>query len=90
MVSNTVDVAVGGRIRTIRLAREMSAEQLAIGCDISQSALLNIEDGHLRAGAELLVLLSRELGCSVPTFFVDELMTVHCTKERRKLFRIVT
>jgi transcriptional regulator with XRE-family HTH domain len=90
MVSNAVDVAVGGRIRTIRLACEMSGEQLAEACDVSQAALLNIEDGHLRAGAELLVLLSRELGCSVPTFFVDELMAAHCTKERRKLFRVVT
>jgi transcriptional regulator with XRE-family HTH domain len=90
MVGNTVDVAVGGRIRTLRLARDMSAEHLASACDINHADVLNIEDGSVRAGANLLILLSRELGCTIPAFFDDELMAAHCAKVRRKLFRIVT
>ncbi|WP_449372744.1 helix-turn-helix domain-containing protein [Arthrobacter psychrolactophilus] len=56
-----VDAVIRQRIRSLRLARGWSLENLAARCQLSASTLSRIESGHRRMALDQLLLIARAL-----------------------------
>lgn len=60
-----IDSLVRRRVRSLRLARGWSLDDLAGRCFLSPSTLSRIETGHRRIGLDQLTALARALGTSL-------------------------
>lgn len=67
---------IGGRLRDLRGARELSLRQLARLIGASPSLLSQIENGKVTPSVDTLYLLSGALGVPVAAFFGDSATTV--------------
>lgn len=75
--SNTdVDAAVRGRLRSLRLARGWTLDELAGRAHVSPSTLSRLETGDRRLALDLLVPLARALGTTI-----DELVATDADDE---------
>ena len=63
--------AVGRRIRELR-GFDMTQDEFAQRIGISQSYLSTVEHGHVEAGAEVLLAISREFGKSLEWLLTGE------------------
>jgi transcriptional regulator with XRE-family HTH domain len=63
--------AVGQRIRELR-GFHMTQTEFAERIGISQSYLSTVEHGHVEAGAEVLLAISREFGKSIEWLLTGE------------------
>lgn len=66
-----VDVAVGARIRALRVARGMSQQKLAAAIGYTFQQLQKYETGRNRVAASVMVRIARALGCSPASFFTE-------------------
>jgi transcriptional regulator with XRE-family HTH domain len=64
-----VDLQVGQTIRMLRLKREMSQEDLAVGCGVTFQQIQKYEKGTNRVSASRLVQIANVLGADVKVFF---------------------
>ena len=66
---------IGTNIKKIRIKQNLSAKQLAKKCGISETALLEIEDGKKVPTTQLTKLITKGLGVNIdaiePTYFSD-------------------
>lgn len=66
---------IGTNIKKIRIKQNLSAKQLAKKCGISETALLEIEDGKKVPTTQLTNLITKGLGVNIdaiePTYFSD-------------------
>lgn len=74
-MNHEYDQAIGANIRTIRLSRGMSQEQLAaklqlLGADITRSALAKIEVGQRHLYPDEISALKTALSVSYDSLFV--------------------
>ena len=60
-----VDALIRQRIRSLRLARGWSLENLASRCELSQSTLSRLETGHRRIALDQLVPIARAFGTTL-------------------------
>lgn len=67
-----VDVAVGSRVRLLRMAKGLSQEKLAAGLALTFQQLQKYEKGTNRISASKLAAIAGLLGCSVGTFFGED------------------
>lgn len=67
-----VDSLVRKRIRTLRVARGWTLDDLAERCYLSASSLSRIETGHRRIGLDQLTSIARTLGTSVDQLLEPE------------------
>ena len=65
-------VAVGDRIRQLRLARELTQTELARQIGIQQSDLSRMEKGEYRVSLDILFRLLHTMGISLLDFFGDQ------------------
>lgn len=54
---------LGGRIRDARVDADLTQTQLAVALDMDRSSVANMEAGRQRVLAEMVMTLSRLLGC---------------------------
>lgn len=66
---NNIDRHVGGRIRELRCDFEVPTEILARELGVSREDLASMEDGSLRAGAQVLGRAAKALGVDISYFF---------------------
>lgn len=66
---NTIDRHVGGRIRERRCELEIPTEILARELGVSREDLASMEDGSLRAGAQVLDRAAKALRVDISYFF---------------------
>lgn len=66
-----IDVAVGARLRRLRIAVGMTQQQLAEAVDVRYQQVQKYETGHNRISASRLVHCARVLGCSPASFFTE-------------------
>ena len=70
------DKAIGKNIRSLRLQKHLSQEELSArlqirGCDITRSALAKIEVGQRHLYPDEIVALKKTLGVSYDEIFCD-------------------
>ncbi len=64
--------SLGGKIRSIRESRSMTAEQLAERADLAPELVAQIESGALIPSLSPLIRIARSLGVRLGTFLDDE------------------
>lgn len=64
-----IDVAVGARVRLMRLARGMTQQKLADASGVTFQQMQKYERGLNRVSASRLVHIANALDCPVSTFF---------------------
>jgi transcriptional regulator with XRE-family HTH domain len=69
--SNPIDVHVGQRLRSLRLEKGLTQEELGESVDVSYQQIQKYETGTNRISASRLYLLSRHLGVGPAYFFED-------------------
>lgn len=70
-VPNPVDVAVGQRVRLLRMERGLSQERLAEALGVTFQQVQKYEKGINRIGASRLQLVATSLGISVASLFPE-------------------
>lgn len=65
-------IDIGNRIKEIRLAKSMSAKELAISLDVSPSFISAIEKGTKKVSIENLFKLCETMNISMSDFFKTE------------------
>lgn len=68
---NPIDVAVGARIRNLRLRHKLSQAEVARHLNITFQQIQKYEKGANRVGASRLSELAKLFGVSVDAFFTD-------------------
>ncbi|WP_079594942.1 helix-turn-helix domain-containing protein [Mycobacteroides abscessus] len=63
--------AVGGRIRSLRLALEMTQEDLALSSGVTRNVLIDVEHGRRGLLYERLVDIASALKVPVGDLFID-------------------
>ncbi|MGG9963972.1 helix-turn-helix domain-containing protein [Ferruginibacter sp. SUN106] len=71
MGEHKVLVKLGERIKTIRLSKSMTQNQLAMECDFEKASLSRIESGKSNPTIRTLYKLSTALGTSISDFFTE-------------------
>lgn len=66
-----VDIAVGARLRRLRVAVGMTQQQLAEAVGVTYQQMQKYETGYNRVSASRLVHCARALGCSPASFFTE-------------------
>jgi transcriptional regulator with XRE-family HTH domain len=66
-----IDIAVGARVRSLRIAAGMSQQRLGDAIGITYQQLHKYERGYNRIAASRLVQIARALGCSPASFFTE-------------------
>jgi transcriptional regulator with XRE-family HTH domain len=61
----------GGRLRELRRASDLTAQQLADAADVTIAGLMHYETGRSRPGINRLPLLADALGCPIDDLFVS-------------------
>jgi transcriptional regulator with XRE-family HTH domain len=69
---STISSKVGGQIRSLRIAAEMSAGALATAAGVSRSMLSRIENGRGSPSIEVLDRIATALDMPMSRFFVDQ------------------
>jgi len=70
---------LGGQIRSLRLAGDISAASLAKGAGLSRSMLSRIEHGLVSPSIEALDRISTALDVPMSRFFVDQIRRTDCS-----------
>ncbi|MET3465083.1 transcriptional regulator with XRE-family HTH domain [Variovorax sp. 1133] len=70
---------LGGQIRSLRLAGDISAASLAKGAGLSRSMLSRIEHGLVSPSIEALHRISTALDVPMSRFFVDQIRRTDCS-----------
>ncbi|GAB2840732.1 helix-turn-helix domain-containing protein [Ferruginibacter profundus] len=71
MGEHKVLVKLGERIKTIRVSKNMTQNQLAMECDFEKASLSRIESGKSNPTIRTLYKLSKALEISLEDFFKD-------------------
>ena len=75
-MENTIDyVAIGKRIKKLRLAKGMTQDELRDGIDISKTHMSHIETGSTMLSLPALVLLANRLDTTTDNLLMDNLTT---------------
>ncbi|WP_246191185.1 helix-turn-helix domain-containing protein [Aureimonas leprariae] len=69
--SNPIDVHVGQRLRSLRLDKGLTQEELGASVAVSYQQIQKYETGMNRISASRLYLLARHLGVGPAYFFED-------------------
>ena len=85
---NPVDVAVGARIRNLRLRHKLSQEEVGRRLKISFQQVQKYEKGTNRVGASRLSELAKIFGVSVDAFFSEVNGTGSKETSRRPIDRL--
>ena len=64
-------VSIGRRIKTIRFAKKMTQNDLAIECDFEKASLSRIESGKTNITIRTLYKISKGLDVNIAEFFRD-------------------
>ncbi|MCD8360303.1 MAG: helix-turn-helix domain-containing protein [Acidaminococcaceae bacterium] len=59
---------IGGNIRFLRMARQLSQQELAQRIDVSQTHLSNLERNHVNINLKLLLRIANVLECLLEVF----------------------
>ena len=59
---------IGGNIRFLRMARQLSQQELAQRIDVSQTHLSNLECGRVKISLKLLLCIANVLECPLEVF----------------------
>ena len=59
---------IGGNIRFLRMARQLSQQELAQRRDVSQTHLSNLEHNHVQISLKLLLRIANVLECPLEIF----------------------
>ncbi|MCD7875030.1 MAG: helix-turn-helix domain-containing protein, partial [Acidaminococcaceae bacterium] len=59
---------IGGNIRFLRMARQVSQQDMAESIGISQTHLSNLERNHVNVNLKLLLRIANVLGCPLEVF----------------------
>ena len=59
---------IGGNIRFLRMARQLSQQELAQRIDVSQTHLSNLERNHVNINLKLLLRIANVLECPLEIF----------------------
>ncbi|MCC8159519.1 MAG: helix-turn-helix transcriptional regulator [Phascolarctobacterium sp.] len=59
---------IGGNIRFLRMARQVSQQELAQRIDVSQTHLSNLERNHVNINLKLLLRIANVLECPLEIF----------------------
>ncbi|MDO5380137.1 MAG: helix-turn-helix transcriptional regulator [Acidaminococcaceae bacterium] len=72
---------IGGNIRFLRMARQLSQQELAQRIDVSQTHLSNLERNHVNVNLKLLLRIANVLECPLE-IFLDTQATLDWGKEQ--------
>ena len=61
-------MCIGGNIRFLRMARQLSQQELAQRIDVSQTHLSNLERNHVNVNLKLLLRIANVLECPLEVF----------------------
>ncbi len=61
-------MSIGGNIRFLRMARQLSQQEMAKRIGISQTHLSNLEHNHTQVSLKLLLRIANVLECPLPVF----------------------
>ncbi len=61
-------MCIGGNIRFLRMARQLSQQELAQLIDVSQTHLSNLERNHVNVNLKLLLRIANVLECPLEVF----------------------
>ena len=79
---------IGGNLRFLRMARQISQQDMAEHIGISQTHLSNLEHGHVQVNLKLLLRSANVLGCSLETLLdrkaATEWAEAHCTDDNEE------
>jgi transcriptional regulator with XRE-family HTH domain len=67
-----LEIAIGVRIRKLRVARNLTLDELATASGVSRAMISRIERGEASPTASLLARLCAALGLSLSAFFAEE------------------
>ena len=71
MTDRNVQEKLGERIKTIRISRNMTQNQLALECEFEKASMSRIESGKSNPTVRTLFRLSTALEISIFEFFRD-------------------
>lgn len=71
-MDGNLEIAIGARIRGLRVARGMTLEELASASAVSRAMISRIERAEASPTASLLARLCAALGLSLSAFFAEE------------------
>jgi putative transcriptional regulator len=66
------DIVIRNQIRALRLAREITQEQLAAACGVTRQTIIALEAQKYAPSLELAFKLSLALGCTLDDVFQFE------------------
>ena len=69
--TSLVDIAIGNKVRLLRMAKKLSSEDLAARIGLSEIDYINHEAGELRFSPEILMKLCRILQVGLAEIFTD-------------------
>lgn len=72
MMDDDLEMAIGVRIKQLRIARGMTLDELANASAVSRAMISRIERAEASPTASLLARLCAALGLSLSTFFAEE------------------
>lgn len=68
---NSIPAMFGRRVRHLRVAMELSQEQLAALCDLDRTYISSIERGQRNVSLKNIATLAQALNVSLSEFFED-------------------
>lgn len=72
MMDDELEIAIGARIRTLRVAQSLTLDELAVASGVSRAMISRIERAEASPTASLLGRLCAALGLSLSAFFAEE------------------
>ncbi|EJK85709.1 putative transcriptional regulator [Rhizobium sp. AP16] len=72
MMDDDLEIAIGARIKQLRIARGMTLDELANASAVSRAMISRIERAEASPTASLLARLCAALGLSLSSFFAEE------------------
>lgn len=72
MLEQELEAAIGARIRSLRLEKGLTLEDLATSSGVSRAMISRIERAEASPTASLLARVCAALGLSLSTFFAEE------------------
>lgn len=66
-----LQIKLGEKIRTIRLQRKMTQNDLAIACDFEKASMSRIESGRANPTVRTLNKISKALEIKIGELFID-------------------
>jgi transcriptional regulator with XRE-family HTH domain len=79
---HTIDIRLGGRIRTLRLERGLTLETLADKAEVSRAMLSRIERGESSPTAQMLNKVCGGLGVTLSALFAEPMVRVSPLAQR--------